>query len=303
MQMTSPLARVPGASSSPVITNQQYGYETVAGRQTNAVNTSQQPSTSTYRTGRTEETQTSRPELSFHAEEPTEEFKVLPEAQGIWKQARSCFIAAEKARIRSEKLISSAKQRLVPAWAIATGPTPPQFLATNQTFCNRLGENLRIQACDTLFILAEGLKYEAQTKESQGQALYSSLQAIYTNDTKGLQKLTDIITKFVKRDAHFTEVSLNKQEASMRAQPNSALDILKIRNPPAPSPEETNTRTSRRRSRQSTSRSPQRQQKRRRSNSRPRRSQSRRRRGNNRNRNEEDRLTGLFRQFLRLQNK
>ena len=278
----------------------RYSYTTAVGRLESATH-SKLTHTPAYTT---DETQTSRHRLSFRKEDPEEDFQILPEADSIWKQARACFIAAEKAKIRSDRLTSWAKSRLTPAWAVGAGPTPTQFSCSSTVFNNRLGETLRMQACDTMFILAEGLKHEAQTKESQGQALYQSLGSIYSNNPEGLKSITNIITKYVRRDAHHTTMVLNKQEAELRAQPNTAADILTLRNPPPPPEETTSRRNSNKRSRQSRSRSPRQRPKRRRSNSRPRnQSRGRRQRGQNNNLREEDRLTNLFRQFLRLQKK
>ena len=290
VETTSPL-REPAADDSTAAITYRYSYATAVGRIEEAA--PQKETTTPSYTTKDEETSISRLNISFRKEEPESDFSILPEADRIWRQARTCFIAAEKAKLRSERLISWAKQRLVPAWAVGCGPTPSQFTSSNSIFQNRFGETLRMQACDNLFILAEGLKHEAQTKESQGQAYYQSLAAIYANDNAGLQKITGIITRFVNRDTQIATTALNKQEADLRASPKTSLDILNMRNPPEEQPSSGKNR------RNSRSRSPRQRTKRRRSSSRPRRSRSRGRFPRTSTQAEEDRLTNLFRQFLR----
>lgn len=313
----SPLDQAQASTSTPVASySQAMG---TGNKQYPAPNFSTMPDLPAYNTAAndlTEATQTSTHLLTFKSQEDNVEFLILPQALTIWRQARSCFCTAEKAKLRSIKLNEWAKQRLVPEWAVGRSPFPQQYNLTESTAINRLGERLRMQATETLFIMATCIREEHILKEQQGHALHQSLQTLYADDPEGLKKLEDIISKYVKKDAHNVMVQLNKQEATMRAAPNTARDIYLIRNPP-PQPQEDRI-TSRGQRRRSYSRSPRRgsgnYRKRARSNSRGKssyRGNSRRRSPNtqqqraprNRDQTDEDRTCALFRKFLRAQNK
>lgn len=243
-------------------------------------------------TGQAEGTQTSTVNLSFqNTETNTPEFSILPQANSIWRQARACFVIHGKARTRAQKLQEWARQGLTPAWAVGTGPTPPHFLPKDATTIARLGELHRQQACNTMRLHAAGLIIDAESKEAEGQALYSTLTNIYEKDPSGLDRLTDIITRMVKKDVANTTTQLNRQEVEMRAAIQHTSDVFALRNPP-PRPEVTGRRNQQR-GRAQNNRSPrsprspsQRRPKRRRSRSTPRRRSNSRGNSGRRNNNQ-----------------
>lgn len=267
-------------------------------------------------TDATEATQTSSHHITFHDPEEQIKFTIMPQALSIWRQARSSFVGAEKAKIRAAKLQEWATAGLTPDWAIGHGPTPQQFIPHDDATINHVGENLKLHAIQTLHIHATGLMLEAKMKDTQGHALFKSLQALYEQDPEGLHKLTEIIGKYVKNDAHHTLTQLHKQEAAMRASPKSARDLFLVRNPPPPSPETTAAPRRERRRHNSRSRSPykrgssSRKRRRSRSNSNPRsnrggrnNSRPRQQQQSNRDSQWEQKQFALLKKFMRNQNK
>ena len=138
LDMTSPLTRTTAETPAPSVTF-QYSYSTVVGRRAEAPRTNSTPPAA-YKTTVSDQIQTSRQNISFRKQDGEPDFSIMPEANDIWRKARTCFITAEKIRFRSDRLQSWAKQRLVPDCAVGTGPIPPQFTCTNSIFNNRLGE-------------------------------------------------------------------------------------------------------------------------------------------------------------------
>lgn len=254
----------------------------------------------------TEATQTSTVNLSFHEATTEPKFEILPQAENIWRQARACFVAHGKLSIRAEKLQEWAIQGLTPAWAVGTGPTPPHFLPKDSATITRLGDLYRQHACENLQVLTDGLLLEADKKEKEGQALYRSLTDLYDQDPSGLQRLTDIISRMVKKDVINTLTQLNRQEADLRANITCARDIYLMRQP-APRNQDSSGPRNNQRGRSRNTRSPNntrspssRRTKRRRSNSRP-RSNSRNKKSGGR-RSPDQVAFSKFKQWLKSEN-
>lgn len=183
----------------------------------------------------TEATQTSTANLSFQqTETTTPDFTILPQAEKIWKQARSCFVAHGKIRKRAQKLQEWAQLGLTPSWAVGTGPAPQHLLPKDNAHITRLGDLYRHQACESMKVHASGLFMEAEQKEQEGQALFKSLHNLYERDPQGLKRLTDIISRMVKNDILKTTTQLDIQEAELRASITCAKDVFLIRHPLTP---------------------------------------------------------------------
>lgn len=265
-------------------------------------------------------TQTSSHPLTFTAtpDEQQPAFHILPQALGIWRQSRGCFVTSEKCKVRAEKLRDWAEEGLVVPWAVGTSRTPYHYLPKDQATITHLGEKLTLQALATMKSHAYGIQLEADLKMAQAQALYKSLEAMYVDDPDELLKITQIIARMVAKDHHLATTQANRTEAAMRANPLTPKDVYNLRYPQVSPPTETTNIRGRRRRSQSTSRSPRQQtpRKRQRDNSRDNRRQRDNSRDNRRQRNyvrpqtrhqgtksADEKLFSRFQQFLRFDKK
>lgn len=259
-------------------------------------------------------TQTSCHPLTFKdtTDEVQPAFHILPQALGIWRQSRGCFVTSEKCKVRAAKLRDWAEEGLVVPWAVGTSRTPYHYLPKDPATIQHLGERLTIQALDNMKIHAQGIQLEADLKAAQAQALYKSLEAMYDEDPEELLHITDIIARMVSKDHHLALTQANKTEAYMRANPLKPRDVYNLRYPPIPTTTTDNTSARGRRGRsKSSGRSPRQQapRKRQRGNSRDNkrcRSNSRRpqrRNHNNDNKTSEQKMFSRFQAFLKYDHK
>lgn len=173
----------------------------------------------------------------------TEEPRVLPCAEAVWKQARAAFIQCEKMRLRAHRLHSWAEEGLLPKWTVGEGPIPAHLMQEPELPA-LLGEIFARQGAETLRILADSLLSKSANKLEHAESLLKAVCDIYGEDEAGIDIAKDKIDSFVKKERALTIKQLEYQEAKLRQVLGGPEAAFRLRNPVrnAELPAATNTR-------------------------------------------------------------
>ena len=145
----------------------------------------------------------------------TDESRILPAAEPIWKQAWTCYIQAEKLKLRSHRMATWADEQLLPPWSVGEGPIP-QHLLTDPEMPALLGEMFSRHGQETLRLLSRSLDDQSQIKESEANALWRAIEEVYKDDRTGLSVAHTKLDSFIRKDRLLTIRQLDYQESRLR---------------------------------------------------------------------------------------
>ena len=150
----------------------------------------------------------------------TQDGRVIPAAEALWKQARGLFLASTKARLRADTIKRWGTEGLIPDWAIGHGTIPPHLLV--KEWRTRFGDVVRQQGRELMDYLADTLLASAESFDKQANALLRSVKTLYAEDNDGYDNSVAKIEAFCKKDKQEQLKLLDRQRTSLLTTDQSA---------------------------------------------------------------------------------